>query len=66
MYDVVVNMADRKESVGSMVRMREVMRLEFYQFLFLKKQKEMELSEQLAREKETDQTHDDKWTIRRL
>lgn len=66
MYDVVVNMADRKGSVASMVRMREAMRLEFYQFLFLKKQREMELSEQLAREKEMNKTYDDKGTIRRL
>ena len=42
MYNVVVNMAERKESVASMVRMREVMRLNFYQFLFLKKQSEVE------------------------
>ena len=34
-------MAERKESVASMVAMREAMRLEFYQFLFLEKQKKV-------------------------
>lgn len=37
MYGVVADAAERKSSVVSVARMREVMRLEFYQFLFLKK-----------------------------
>ena len=42
MYDVVRDIAERKGSVGSMVRIREMMTLEFYQSLFLKRQKEMD------------------------
>ncbi|KAF7674057.1 hypothetical protein GT037_007823 [Alternaria burnsii] len=41
-YDAVRDIAERKGSVGSMVRIREMMRLEFYQSLFLKRQKEMD------------------------
>jgi len=36
-----MNMAERKGSVASMVRMKEAMRLEFYQSLLLKKQIQM-------------------------
>jgi hypothetical protein len=35
-------MAERKGSVASMVRVREAMRLEFFTWLFLKKQREMD------------------------
>jgi hypothetical protein len=35
-------MAERKSSVASMVRIREAMRLEFFMWLFLKKQSEMD------------------------
>ena len=42
MYDVVRNMAERKGSVTNMVMLREAMRLDFYQWLFLKRQREMD------------------------
>jgi hypothetical protein len=35
-------MAERKGSVASMVRLREAMRLEFFTWLFLKRQREMD------------------------
>jgi hypothetical protein len=41
-YDVVRNMAERKGSVASMVRLREAMKLNFYRWLFLKRQREMD------------------------
>ncbi|EUC32843.1 hypothetical protein COCCADRAFT_26732 [Bipolaris zeicola 26-R-13] len=49
---VIADASERKGSVISIARMRQVMRLEFYQFLFLKKQQEIDMLEGLAREKE--------------
>jgi hypothetical protein len=40
--DVVRNLTERKGSVASMVRMREAMRLDFYQWLFLRRQREID------------------------
>lgn len=41
MYDIVRDIAERKGSMASIVRTREMMRLEFYQSLFLTRQKEL-------------------------
>lgn len=41
-YDVVKDIAERKGSVASMVRMQEMIKSEFYQSLFLKRQKEID------------------------
>jgi len=40
-YDIVKDISKRRGSVASMVRMQEMMKSEFYQSLFLKRQKEM-------------------------
>jgi hypothetical protein len=68
-YDVVADIVERKGSVASVTRMREAMRLEFYQFLFLKKQQEIETSERLARGKESSERCDESiisWKIQGL
>jgi hypothetical protein len=59
-YDVVKNIAERKGSVASVVRMREMMRLEFYQSLFLKRQREMD--SYLGLEKHGGERY--RWTIK--
>jgi hypothetical protein len=59
-YDIVRDIAERKGSVASIVRTREMMRLEFYQSLFLTRQKE--LNEYTGDEKKKGKRN--RWTMR--
>jgi hypothetical protein len=60
-YDAVKNMAERKGSMASMVRMRENMKLDFYQSLLLKRQREMD-----SRSGDRKNEGRNKWTIKTI
>jgi hypothetical protein len=61
-YDVVKNIVERKGSVASVVRTREMMRLKFYQSLFLERQREMD--SYLGLQKHGGERY--RWTMKRM